>query len=709
MRRGLLALLLVTLPGSAQQREFSLESFTVPPPAKVSVSWAPGGKRFAYQQGEAIWLYDVPSASRRELISLAKLEARAVAPPTETGFGWQNRRVRESGFQWASSGQELLISAGGDLFLYHLGSGEADQLTATADRERDPKLSPDGRHVSFRREHDLYCLEVATRAVTRLTSDGSPTLLNGELDWVYPEELDLSTAHWWSPDSSRIAFLQFDVSRESHFPQVRMLQPKAQLEPQLFPQPGTPNAQLRLGVVTTAGVLRWMDLGEPRDRLVARVYWSPDSLSLAVERLNRVQNELDLLLVDAQGGTSHTIIHEQDPAWINVKDDFRFLQGGDRFIWGSERDGYRHLYLYSIDGKRATQITRGDWEVTQIAGVDENSRQIFYMSTEASPLERHLYRIGFDGKHKQRLTSANGTHQVTMSPVCDYYLDTFSTANQPPGSSVHDRTGERVAHYLEAPKTPDWLLRTELIEFQASGRETLHARLIRPDGFVAGRKYPVIVMVYGGPHAQEVTDSWRNNYLDQFLAHRGFVIWQVDNRGSAGRGHKWEARIHRNMGAQELKDQIEGLRQLESMGFADMARVGINGWSYGGFMTLYSVTNAPDVFRAGAAGAPVTDWRNYDTIYTERYMGMPEDNADGYRRSSPITSAGNLKAKLLLIHNVEDDNVHFANTMQMAAALEEAGKHFQMLIYPQRSHGVTGPLRSHLWLTLAEFFESALK
>ena len=408
-------------------------------------------------------------------------------------------------------------------------------------------------------------------------------------------------------------------------------------------------------------------------------------------------------------GAVRVAIHEQDPAWINVKDDFRFVDRGERFLWGSECDGFRHLYLYSIDGKRLAQVTRGDWEVTQIAGVDQASRQIFYVSTEASPLERQLYRVGFDGKHKQRITRAAGTHTISMSPACDYYLDTFSTANQPPGSTVHDRSGEQESVFNRAPGAPQWMLRTEFVTFKSSDGEKLYARLIRPEGFAAGKKYPVIVSIYGGPHGQEVTDAWRASYLDQYLAHRGFVIWQVDNRGSAGRGHRWEARVHRSLGALELQDQLEGLRHLESLGFADTARVGMNGWSYGGFMTLYALTNAPNVFRAGAAGAPVTDWRNYDTIYTERYMGLPQDNAEGYRRSSPITNAGLLKAKLLLLHNVEDDNVHFANTLQMAAALEGAGRQFDLAIYPQRAHGVTGPLRRHLWERIATFFEAALQ
>jgi dipeptidyl-peptidase 4 len=708
-RLPLVPLLLAVLPALAQQRQFGLEAFATAPAAPPAVTWAPGGKRFAYVHTRSVWLYDIPSASRRELVSLTTLEEKAVQPPATEAFDWQNRRVQEQTFQWSSSGRELLVVAGGDLFYYHLDGGAVDQLTATVERERDPKLSPDARFVSFRREHDLYCLDIAAKQVTRLTRSGSATLLNGELDWVYPEELDLTTAHWWAPDSSRIAFLQFDVSHEPVFPQVHMMQPKAVYEPELFPQPGTPNADVRLGVVTTAGELKWMDLGEPRGRLLARVYWSPDSRSVAALRLNRVQNEIDLMLADSRTGAAHAVVHEQDPAWVNVNDDFHFLPPGDRFLWGSERDGFRHLYLYSIEGKRLAQITKGDWEVTRLAGVDEVAKQIFYLSTETSPLERHLYRIGFDGKHKQRLTSANGTHNISMSPACDYYLDTFSTAAQTPESTIHDRSGERVTVYAEAPKPPEWLLRTEIVDFKSADGEKFYAHLIRPPGFTAGKKYPVIVMIYGGPHAQQVTDGWHANYLDQYLAHRGFVIWQMDNRGTAGRGHKWETRIHRNLGAQELKDQLEGLRHLETLGVADMTRVGMYGWSYGGFMTLYALTNAPDTFRAGAAGAPVTDWRNYDSIYTERYMGLPDENAEGYRRSSPVGTAAALKAKLLLLHNVQDDNVHFANTMQMAAALEAAGKRFGMALYPQRTHGVVGPLRLHLWRTLTDFFEAELK
>jgi dipeptidyl-peptidase-4 len=674
------------------------------------VVWAPDGKRFAYTGENRIWQYDVTSGKRRELITLSSFQTKAVAAPEAEVTDWQNRRVAEQSLQWFPSGKDMLVLESGDLFLLHVDTGAWDQLTATADAERDPKVSPDGRAISFRRGHDLYAMDVATRKVRRLTTDGSATLFNAELDWVYPEELDLSTAHWWAPDSRSIAYLQFDVSREPVFPQVDLLGTRAKYEPELFPQPGTPNADVRLGVVPAeGGPTRWMDLGDTRDRLLARVYWSPDSKTLAVERLNRVQNRLDLLFAEAAGGAARTVISEQDPYWINVNDFFRFLKNGKQFVWGSERDGFLHLYLFGTDGKQEGQITRGEWEVTGVAGVDEEKRELFYTSSEASPLERQVYRIGFNGKHKERLSKPAGTHAVSMGPGCEFYLDTSSSLTAAPQTTLHKRDGRQLSVWREAEEVEYELLPTEIVEVKADDGTLLYARLIKPAGFTAGKKYPAVVMVYGGPGIQTIHNSWTGATWDQALARRGFVVWQLDNRGSRGRGHKFESPIFRHMGATELQDQQAGIRHLTAQGFVDPARMGIYGWSYGGYMTLYTLCNAPDLFRAGIAGAPVTDWRNYDSIYTERYMGLPQENADAYRTSSPVHKAADLKAKLMLVHNMQDDNVHFQNTLQMANALEKAGKQFQMLIYPQKSHGVTGGLRKNLLEQTTAFFEENLK
>jgi len=369
-------------------------------------------------------------------------------------FDWQNRRVSEQSFAWSHSGKEMLVSAGGDLFLVHIDSGKWDQLTATPDAERDPKFSPDGRFVSFRREHDLYCIEIAGVKVTRLTHDGSPTLLNGELDWVYPEELDLGTAHWWSPDSKRIAYLQLDTSLEPIYPQADILKLRATLEPERYPQPGDPNAEARVGIVPVeGGETRWMDLGEPRGYLTARVAWLPDSKAVAVERLNRIQNRLDLLFADASTGAARTVLHEEDPYWVNVNDDLRFLKNGKQFLWGSERDGFHHLYLYSLDGRRLHQLTRGEWEVTAVDGIDESAEELFYTSTEESPLERHLYGVHFDGKHRRKITTGHGTHSVVMSPDCEYYLDTASNLSAPSNQTLRRRDGSQVNVFHEADRT----------------------------------------------------------------------------------------------------------------------------------------------------------------------------------------------------------------------------------------------------------------
>jgi dipeptidyl-peptidase 4 len=682
----------------------------IPAPARMpAIAWAPDGKRFAWMEDKAISQYDVASKKKKQLVALGPLEEKAVKAPRLEGTDWQNRRVSEQSFQWSSTGQEMLISVQGDLFLLHTETGKWEQLTATAEVERDPKLSPDGRFVSFRREHDLYSLEAASKKVTRLTTDGSATLWNGELDWVYPEELNLSTAHWWSPDSSQIAYLQFDVGHESIFPQVDLLTWRALSEPERFPQPGTPNADVRLGVVAAeGGATHWMDIGEARDHLLARVHWAPDSRAVAFERLNRIQNRLDLGLADVRTGASKVLLTEEDSYWVNVNDDFQFLNKGKQFLWGSERDGYRHLFLYSMEDRHVSQITKGDWEVTQVAGVNEETHEVFFVSTEQSPLERQLYRVRLDGKQKQRLSGGAGTHSISMSPTTEYYMDTASSLATPPRRTLHERDGSQIAVYKEATPPDVEILPTEIVKIKATDGALLYARMIKPAGFSPDKKYPVIVMIYGGPGVQTVHDAWSGAGFDQVLAQKGFLVWQLDNRGSSGRGHIWESKIYHETGARELNDQLDGIHYLATLGFADIARVGISGWSYGGYMTLYALANAPEVFKAGIAGAPVTDWRNYDSIYTERYMGLPEDNADGYRRSSPQTKAGEIKARLLILHNIEDDNVHFQNTLQMANALEREGKQFHMIVYPQKSHGVSGPQQKQMQQAMLEFFEKAL-
>ena len=677
------------------------------------ITWAPDGTKFVMVERGTLSLYDVKTGKERTIVEMGNLERAAVAVPAAPLFDWTNRRVAETSVQWFADGKRLLVAAAGDLFIVDIAKERYDALTQTADAERDAKLSPDGRFVSFRRGPDLYTMDIASKFIYRLTANGTATLLNGQLDWVYPEELNLGTAHWWSPDGKYIAYLQFDVSREPIYPQVSLLNARGVLEPERYPKAGDPNPDVRLGVVPAeGGVTKWMDLGDPRDNLLARVVWSPNGHEIMAERLNRVQNRLDLLLAEVSTGVSRVVLHEEDPQWINVRGEPHFLGNGDRFLWTSERSGFRHIYLYGSDGKLRKQLTSGEWEVDRVAGVDEEAGQVYFTSSEQSPTERQLYSVALDGSGKQRLTKEAGTHNPNFAPKTSYYLDDFTTLNAPQRSRIYKPDGGELREFRGVSKVLDEynILPAEIVSMKTSDGAQLYARLIRPAGFEAGKKYPAVVTVYGGPGSQQVNNAWQGLNWDQVLAHQGFVVWQLDNRGSTGRGHQFESVLYHNMGAAELRDQKEGIAHLIAMGFVDPARIGMYGWSYGGFMTLYTITHAPGLIKTAIAGAPVTNWRNYDSIYTERYMGLPSENEEGYRVSSPAAAASEISGtKLLMLHNLEDDNVHFQNSLQMADALEKAGKRFYMVVYPQKTHSVGGPEYRQLLEETTAFLEENLK
>lgn len=712
--RTALTLFLCCFAAFAAKKPVTLEAIAGQRPgSSPKAIWSPAGKEFLYQQDGKLFLYDAASKKAKEIVELKKLEATAVKPPAAKRFDWQNRRVSEQTLQWMPSAHDALVSIEGDLFLVNLTNRKWEQLTSTPVAERDPKPSPDGKRIAFRRDHDLYAMDIATKNVTRLTQDGGDNLLNGELDWVYPEELDLGTAYWWSPDSSRLAYMQFDTTRIGTYPHADLSGITPVTEPQKYPKAGTPNPDVRLGVVeATGGQTKWLDLGDTREHLLARINWVPETASIAVQKMNRLQNRLDFVLADAKDGSVKTLFTETDPHWININDDLRFLPSRNQFLWASERSGFRHLYLYDMTGRELKRLTNGEWEVSGITAVDEKKGKVYFTSTETTPLDRQLWVVDLDGGNKRALTTSAGTHAISMSPAADYYLDTFSNLSDPGKTTLHRADGAEVAVFREVDrKALDEyeILPTEIVTFSTTDGAKLYARMIKPAGFDPSRKYPVIVQVYGGPHAQAIRNMWAGMRLDQVLAHKGFIVWQVDNRGSAGRGHAWETTLYRRFGKQELEDQKAGVDYLRKLPYVDGSRVGINGWSYGGYMVLYSMTNAPDYFAVGVSGAPVTDWRNYDTIYTERYLGLPQENEKGYAEGSAVTYAGNLKGKLLLIHCFGDDNVLFQNSFQMLSALQKAGKQFELMMYPDKSHGVGGQLQPHLSTAITNFFERTLK
>jgi dipeptidyl-peptidase-4 len=675
--------------------------------------WSPAGGRFVHRQGSMVKIYDLSAKQSTDAFDISSLDKDSVQEPAAREFNWENRRVREQAIQWSADGKRILVVSKGDIFLWDEAAGKAETLVRTPVNERDPKLSPDGSKVAFRRGHELYAYDIQSKKETRLTHDASATLWNGELDWVYPEELDLGTAWWWSPDSKSIAYMQFDVSREPMYPHGDHLQMAAVSEPQRYPKAGAPNADVRLGVVSaTGGQTNWMDLGETREFLLARVHWTPDSKSLIAHRLNRIQNHLWVLAADVKTGRPRLLIEETDPQWININDDFELLSDG-RILRSSEKgEGFRHLYLHDAAGKQTARLTKGDWEVTGIACVDEPAKRVFYTSSEESPLERQLWVVGMNGKDKKRVTEGAGSHTVSMSPKCDAFLDSYSNLESPSRGTLRKADGSEIAVWREADtKTAAEydIQKTEIHEFKGADGTKFYGRLIKPAGFDPSKKYPAVMQVYGGPHAQSVRNSYAGLGWDQVLAHQGFVVWQMDNRGSFGRGHGFEAPVHRQLGKVEVADQKEGVNYLIGLGFVNAERIGVQGWSYGGYMTLMCLLHAPEVFKAGIAGASVTDWRNYDTIYTERYMGLPSDNEEGYKAGSPVTAAANLKGKLLLVHNIQDDNVLFGNALQMMNAFQLAGKPFDTLIYPQKSHGVTGRAATHMRQQQLDFLNEALK
>jgi len=691
------------------------------------VEWAPDGRRVSFMQQDAndparseLWTMDADTGKKRVLINAGQL-ARFLQPAEKaavqsTGLG----RVAAEDYLWSPDGNALLFRSNGRLVLVDLRSMTSRMLVNASEDVSDPKFSADGRWVSYLRDHDIWVVNVATDAVKKLTSGGNDELLNGELDWVYPEELDLETAYWWSPDSQKIAFLQFDEKPVTKYPIVDL---NGKVETTDYPPAGGANPIVRVGVVSIkGGDVQWIDVGANTDIYIPRVSWVPDSESLLFERMDRDQKKLDLLLGDATAGKSHVIITEQDPYWVNVSDlPIRFFADGKRFLWMSERTGYWHIYIYGIDGKMIEQLTRGNWGVT--AGgefgpsvgnqfsLDEKAGYVYFVSNKDNPVERQLYRVSLVDKAVSRVTTAAGTHDVLISPDATAFVDTFSTVMTPHEQRLMRMDGREVGVLNEdnTRELADYHLSpVEFLTVRADDGTELCASMIKPSDFDPAKKYPVIVYVYGGPDVQNVRNAWDgDDFLwREMMAEKGYIIFSLDNRGSYGRGHKFETPIYHHLGKIELQDQLAGVNYLRSLPYVDVSRIGIYGWSYGGYMTLEAMFNAAEVFKAGASIAPVSDWHLYDTIYTERYMGRPQDNEEGYDDSSPVNQAGGLEGKLLLAHSTGDDNVHFANTAEVLDKLILHGEYASdLVIFPGRGHGISDlPARIELYHEMTNFF-----
>jgi dipeptidyl-peptidase 4 len=724
-----LFLIALAAPGaSRRQSDFSplsIESIFGPqaihPPLVGGVEWSPDGRTLSYfrqtAEGRALWALDAATGKSRSLIGAATL-ANLLDPwprtwVQRTGFG---RRAPQQ-YLWVPSGNALLLRSASKLVWYDLRTGRSRTLVTGQAPLTDPKISPDGRWVSFIRDYSLWIVNVRTGRQRPLTRDGSESLRDGQVDWIYPEELELFTAYWWSPDSSRIAYLQFNESRVLRYPLTVPNSNGAGIYWTRYPLAGQANPAVRLGVVDlSAGHTVWMDTGSDADVYLPRVAWLPNGKQVAIERLNRAQTRLDLLFADAATGRSRLVLGEEDRYWINVAGSPYFLPDG-KFLWLSERTGFRHLYLYDSEGHLIRPLTSGDWVVTDLAGVDPKAGVVYFVATRHSPLERQLYRVGLDGTGLERVSQSAGTHMISMAPGGSAYLDTFSCVTQPYRQDLYSAAGAHIATLSDGqiPALADERLGSvHFLQLHAADGTMLEAEMIEPPDFSPSRKYPVIDYVYGGPGEQSVVNQWGGSIFlwQEMMAKKGYISFMLDNRGTDNRGHAFETPIYRDFGGVDVQDQLVGARYLLSLTYVDRSRIGVWGWSYGGTMTLHLLFRAGDIFKAGVAVAPVTDWRQYDTIYTERYLGTPQQDPDGYRAGSPITYAAGLTGKLLIIQGTDDDNVHFANTTELIGALiadNLYASHVQLMILPGRGHPIGDtPALLSLFERMTAFFQHDL-
>ena len=610
-------------------------------------------------------------------------------------------------------------SSKGIFYVVDLASGEKQQLMS-GEKISYSTLSPDNDKVAFVKDNNLFMVELAGNKLTQITKDGEwNKIINGAADWVYEEEFSMAQAFKWSPDGEKIAFIRFD---ETEVPEFNM-QLWGPLYPKdykfKYPKAGEKNSEVSIHVYDLAtSKTQKIDSGPESDIYLPRIYWTKDANQLAFIRLNRLQNQMDLFHANATSGASKLIISETSKTYVdlNYNDDLQYLADGKSFIRTSEQDGFKHIYHHNLDGSLIRQITTGDWEVTSMVGVDEKGKKIYFISTEVSPLERNFYVIGLDGKGKKALAPAKGTHTINMSPDHRFYIDYYSTTAKPVTVTLNEASGKQVK-VLEDNASLNTTIATfslgekEFFTFPTVDGTELNGYIIKPKDFDPNKKYPVLMYVYGGPGSQNVINSWggTRDLWHQALVAEGIIVACIDNRGTGARGRDFKHSTYANLGALETVDQIEGGKYLAKLPFIDPARVGIWGWSYGGYMSSLALMKGNDVFKTAIAVAPVTTWRYYDTIYTERYLQTPQLNPAGYDDNSPIMHVNKLKGNFLLVHGTGDDNVHFQNSVDLVNALITADKQFETFYYPNRNHGISGGNTTwHLYTMMTDFLKRKL-
>jgi dipeptidyl-peptidase-4 len=709
-------------------------------PAITAARISPDDTQVTFLQGRGddknrldLWEFAIASGRSRLLLDADLLAPGGQALADEEASRRERQRTAQlSGildYSFLATGQSLIVPANGRLYHVDLARPGSPAIVPIATGEghvTDATVSPKGDYVAYVRDQNLFICDLRTHTGKALTHDGGGVIGNGMAEFVAQEEMDRHTGYWWSPDDRHIAFARIDESLVRVRQRVGIAADEITSIAQRYPAAGEANALVTLGVVDIAtGAVMWIDLGQDADIYLARVQWLPDGRTLAIQRESRDQRRLDLLFADIATGRNRVVLTETSASWIELNDELTFLEHSGEFIWGSNRDGFMHLYLYAGNGRLERQLTRGPWSVVDfrgraIKGVDERRRLVYFVANERSPRNRDLYVTSLDTPHPdevRRITREVGVHGITMARDLRIYVDMFTSSAQPPQFSLRHIDASLRAwlqenrldeHHPDAP----YVAGNSLPEFgtlRAADGQALLYQLFRPRNFDPAERYPAIVSVYGGPGKQDVLDQWSGDSFTQILTRAGYVVFQLDNRGSAFRGTAFQAPLSGQLGAAEVTDQVQGARWLGTQTFVDPQRIGVWGWSYGGYMTLMLMFRAPDVFRAGVAGAPVTDWTLYDTHYTERYLGKPEDQRETYEASSPLTYAGNLQGRLLIMHGMADDNVLFTHSTKLIRKLQDLGKPFDVMVYPDAKHGLIRQNDGrHAYAKILKFFDNSL-
>jgi dipeptidyl-peptidase 4 len=694
------------------QKQITVDDFTLRPTfAQKSVNginWMKDGKFYSSLDKNKILKFNVTTGEVVETL----VDGNALLPAIDI-----------DDYYFSTDEKQILLSTGfeqiyrhsfrAEYFIYDVAAKSIKELSAKG-KQSYATFSPDGSKVAFVRDNNLFFVTLADMKEMQVTTDGKfNEIINGSADWVYEEEFSFTTGFYWSPDSKKIAYYRFDESAVKEYNMQKWN--KGALYPQdykfKYPKAGETNASIDIFMYDLATQQKIKaDLGAERDMYIPRVIWTKDANILSIRKMNRLQNKLEILHMNATTGVVTTALTEKNNAYIDINDNLTYLNDKKHFIHLSEANGFNHIYLYTIDGKLVRQITQGEWEITDFLGVDEKAKVLYYVSTEAGHLDRHFYSITLDGKTKNKLSTTLGSHRINLSSDYQFYIAYHTSSTQPLSVSLYKTKGNTLIKVLESNEAYKKVVKeyniqpVEYFTFAGADGTALDGYMIKPADFDASKKYPVLVHQYSGPRAPQVLNRWNFNGFHNLLVQKGYIIAVIDPRGSSNRGEKFVKCTYKQLGKLELEDHIAGAKYLSSLSFVDGSRLGIWGWSYGGYMTSLAMTKGAGTFKMGIAVAPVTNWRFYDTVYTERYLQTPQENASGYDDNSPSTHAANLKGNFLLIHGTGDDNVHFQNSVTLQDALVNAGKQFTSFYYPDKHHGIQGgKTQNHLYTQMVNY------